>query len=86
MAKFNISSQNLLFLSFAIFLIMASMPLPSLSRPLNASYSSVVIDHLKGAHDTNLTSLAHSGNRAEFEASAHEVPMGPNPISNDVVG
>nr|GFB24238.1 RNA-directed DNA polymerase, eukaryota [Tanacetum cinerariifolium] len=86
MAKFNIYSQNLFFISFAILLIMASMSLPSLSRPLSSSYSSMVLDHLKGTHDANLTSLPHSTNRAEFEASAHEVPMGPNPISNNLVG
>ncbi|GKA16184.1 hypothetical protein Tco_0695931 [Tanacetum coccineum] len=86
MAKFNIYSQNLFFISFAILLIMASMSLPSLSRPLSSSYSSMVLDHLKGTHDANSTSLSHSTNRAEFEANAHEVPMGPNPISNNLVG
>ncbi|MFS7975665.1 hypothetical protein Hanom_Chr10g00883281 [Helianthus anomalus] len=85
MAKFKISSQTLFFLWIAIFLIMASMAPQSLSRTLISS-ASMDLDHHKSTHDPNMTSFVHSRNRGEFEADAHEVPTGPNPISNNLVG
>lgn len=90
MAKFNISSQSFLVVTIVIFLIMASTAPPSLSRKLissSSSSNSMVIDHQpKITRDMNSTSLVHSTTRAEFEGDAHEVPSGPNPISNDLVG
>ncbi|KAL8262010.1 hypothetical protein R6Q59_026059 [Mikania micrantha] len=83
MANLNISSQTLFFLSISIFLIMA--PNKSLSRTLISS-ASMDLNHHKSTRDSNLTSFVDSRTREELEADAHEVPSGPNPISNNLVG
>ncbi|KAI3678722.1 hypothetical protein L6452_38025 [Arctium lappa] len=82
MAKFNSFLQALFFLLCAIFLIMASMAPPSLSRTL-PSTSSMDLNHTNRTHvpdSTTATTYSRSG--VEFEVDAHEVPSGPNPISN----
>ncbi|KAL7584311.1 hypothetical protein Lser_V15G41926 [Lactuca serriola] len=79
MAKFN--TFSLFFLSLVI---MASMAPPSLSRTLVSSYSSSMDPHHSNAAHVQYLSGYTTHSRARlFKDDAHEVPSGPNPISNN---